>query len=117
MSGEHFQDPDPSSEWDPAKAVEALAEERQVLDETPKVQSKRIIEEGAPTAAHALVYLAAHSENEKTRLDAAKYILERTHGRVKEQETDENDDPFERFLAGVITEVEEHANAATNTET
>lgn len=44
------------------------------------VQAK--LRKAAPNAANAIIDLALNSENDRIRLDAAKYILDRTLGKI-----------------------------------
>jgi hypothetical protein len=57
--------------------------------------------ENAPLAAASIVHLAIHSPSEKVRLDASKYVVERTIGKVGE-ETAGGKDLWEDLLGDII---------------
>ena len=58
-----------------------------------------IIHDAAPIAAHAIVHAARFSPVEKTRLDAAKYILERALGKASDVS---EINPLESLLAEAV---------------
>lgn len=68
--------------WVPSHALESLRMERTVNPtETNEQLTQRIFKENLPTAAASIVHLAVHSSNEKIRLSAAQYVVERNLGK------------------------------------
>jgi hypothetical protein len=69
--------------WVPDEALSSLSMEASVNpDETSPERAKRLLTENADVAAAALIHIARHSPNERSRADASKYILERVLGRA-----------------------------------
>jgi hypothetical protein len=70
-------------EWTPESAAESLAMERTFHpSETPEQMAERIFRENLIGAASAIVHTAIHATNDRTRLDAAKYVVERNLGKI-----------------------------------
>lgn len=65
--------------------------------------------EQAPFAAAQIAQLAQHASNERVRLDASKYIVERVLGPTG-QPTQGVKSPLEMVMSGFIKDVENHAN-------
>lgn len=63
-----------------SQTPEQLAVRRRVVD--------RLFEDSAAMAAKAIVELAQNSPHDKIRLDAAKYIVERTIGKIADKPVD-----------------------------
>ena len=98
-------------DWDPDTALTALADEAGVMDYSPAEQATKVFEQGVALAATSIMHIAMHSPNEKLRLDASRYVVDRLLGRVGEEKvTSTAKDPFEALLGDVIMQVEEHAN-------
>lgn len=83
-------------EWVPDKALEALNMEQGMSEETPEELARRLLREGLPLAVSSLVHLSAHSTNERTRLDAAKSVIERNLGKPGDQAPGK--DPLEKMF-------------------
>jgi len=97
-----------AAEWSSEEAIAALNLEREMHPEESEEQlTKRIFREGAPAAASRIVKIALTSPNERLGLDASKYIVERTLGRVSD--TGEATDPLTEFMK----KVEDAANAGS----
>lgn len=97
------------SGWDPHRMLASLTDERDVRGEVDEVSTAdRIFRENLPMAAQAIVHTAIHSTNDKLRLDAARYVVERSLGGIAHviPKTSSND-PFTELLADVVSEVEE----------
>jgi hypothetical protein len=58
--------------------------------------------EAAPLAAASIIHLATHSTNERTRLSAAQYVVERAIGRPGEDGTQGGKDVIMEFLEDVM---------------
>jgi hypothetical protein len=87
-------------DWDPDEALASLKMERQVTSESEEVIARRIFRENLVQATQAICHLATYGLNEKIRLDAAKYVVERGLGRLGEDAG--NEDPFETLLAECV---------------
>lgn len=63
-----------------------------------------IIARSAIDAAHSLVSLAINASNERTRLAASQYIIDRTCGKVGEAKDNSKINPLDELVMGVIRE-------------
>ena len=91
-------------EWDVEDALRSMEVERQIhQDQTPSEIATRIFDENMVPSALAIVHLAQHSPNEKIRMDAAKYVLERILGRIGDESKSSETNPLERLLAEIVT--------------
>jgi len=71
------------SSWVPDDALNALIAERTIHTEEDNEQiARRLLRENVGAAILGIVHTAIHGTNERTRLDAQKYITERVLGRV-----------------------------------
>jgi hypothetical protein len=78
--------------------------EQALFNETPEQAASRIIREGAPFAATAIVTMAADDSISPTvRLNAAKYIIDRNLGPVGK-------DPEQSELEAFLSELQDVAN-------
>lgn len=96
-------DNDMPDTWVPDDAVAALAMERTFHNETPAVMARRLFQENAANAAAAICHIAVHGTNERIRLDAAKYVVERVLGRVGDDIFEVN--PVDELISSVTTYV------------
>lgn len=97
--------------WDPEIALQSLVQEQEVLGLTPQAQALQILKDNAPYAASSIVHLALYGDNERTRLAAAQYVVDRNLGRIGDEKQDNTtDDPINRLLAEVVTDIEKYAN-------
>jgi hypothetical protein len=79
-------------------------------DSTRAVELARLhLIEQAPYAAAQIAQLSKHASNERVRLDASKFIVERVLGPAG-QPTQGAKSPLEMVMSGFIKEVEQHAN-------
>jgi len=68
-------------DWNPFEALKNLTMERALnSSETPSQMAKRLFDENLPVAVMAIAHLATHSETEIIRLNAAKFVVERSMG-------------------------------------
>jgi len=73
----------PSKDWDSDEALSNLTMERAVHPtESEEDLARRVFLESLPIAALTIAHAAQHSGNERIRLDAAKYIVERNLGKI-----------------------------------
>jgi hypothetical protein len=87
--------------WIPDDALTGLVSERSLHPEEDEVAlAQRLFRENTPAAAASIIHSAIHSPSERVRLDASKYVLERTMGPVGE--TNVEISPTEDFISKVI---------------
>ena len=99
-----------SKEWLADDALEALNIERSVRpDETHEQLSRRLLKENVPMATMSVINLALHGTNERLRLDAAKYVMDRVLGKPGEDVFDKDRSPLEELIDEVTTYVHSHA--------
>lgn len=79
-------DADGYLEWNPAEMLEGLMLESQALGiGNPVETATNIIKDGAPAAARSIMHMAVHSKDERVRLRAAIYVMDKaTVGRMVE---------------------------------
>jgi len=94
--------------WDPDKALADLETEVSLDDGDFVAATERIFKENAIVAAKSIVHLAVACTNERLRLDAAKYVVDRNLGRIGDTDPlqKQENDPFAKFLASAVREVE-----------
>jgi hypothetical protein len=93
--------------WNPEEALRSLVEERSVLGEDPEDTARRIFKENLPLAATSIVHIATQSDNEKTRLTAAQYIVDRNFGKTTpDGDIHSDSDIYSAFLADCVKESE-----------
>jgi hypothetical protein len=67
-------------EWDPESALRRLAEESQLLKDCngdPVSTAENILVNAAPEVALSMCWIALHSLDERLRLNAGKYVLDK----------------------------------------
>jgi hypothetical protein len=93
--------------WDAEEALASLADESRLLDgDDTRQTSKRIFRENAAVAAASICHIAKYCPSDRTRLEAAKYVVERNLGRIGD-DTDIHDDPLEALMASVVKSEED----------
>lgn len=71
-------------EWVPDEAVEALTLQRALQDvEDPMKMAAQLFKEALPIAVMSMTHMAIHSPTEVIRLQASKYVIERSMGAVR----------------------------------
>lgn len=100
--------------WIADEAIEGLKMERNLNPgETDIELTRKLFRESAPAAASAIIHVALYGQNEKTRVDSAKYVVERVLGRPGEENAN-GQSPLEALMEGVIKDgtdkAERHAN-------
>lgn len=101
-------------DWVSKADVDALNLERSLNpNESPSQLAERLISESAPQAAMAIIGIATSpTANDRVRLAAATYIVDRTCGRIGDaNRTPDGGAPWDGVFAAVTREVEEAANA------
>jgi hypothetical protein len=100
-------------DWDPTpEQLRALALERDLHpSESHPETAQRLFEESSPLAAQEIIRLATNRmSNERVRLDAAKYVVERALGRLGDQKAPTNGNPWDEVIGVMAKNAEDHAN-------
>ena len=66
--------------WDADEAMAAMVDERDLFDDTPESQAKRLIQEGTAIATASLLYIAQYGDKDSDRIRASMVILDRAWG-------------------------------------
>lgn len=106
-------------EWLPQEAITRMQEALADHTELTRAQlSDHILEQCAPMAAHSVVDLAIGAEDESVRLNAAKYVLDRSLGKPQTRVYVDTspDNPVSTILEGVVVD-REPVSAGTTTPT
>lgn len=103
----------PKRDWNPEEQFASLAQERNMFDDTPESQARRILEDGVCDAAQALMHIVRFGEKEHTRLQAAKVVMDRVWG--PEHIGTGSQDPL-RLLVGEIVKDAEQAYVETHSQ-
>jgi hypothetical protein len=75
---------------------------------------KRILRESAPLAALAVAHLAVHSSSERMRFNAATWILDRNLGKITENPSTAEKDPFALLLEECVIAMKGNEGARTD---
>ncbi len=96
-------------EWVPSAALDALSAEQSLnMDnpdaETPAEYAHRMLDEWAPAVALSMIHLALYSLDERLRLTAGRYLLDRSLGspRTAPELVDPTNSAFRQILDGVV---------------
>ena len=104
--------------WVPDAALKGLITEREVHPEESEEQlTRRLFRENSAAAALGIIHVSKHGQNERTRLDASKYIVERVLGKVGDDAYEGEKSPLELLMAGVLQSAESFANNPSNAST
>jgi|SRR5215472_15025667 len=68
----------PERDWSPREALQSLVFEAQMDDGNVVAATARVLREHALLAATSIAHLAAYSANDRVRLQAAEFIVEKT---------------------------------------
>lgn len=109
MPEDAFDANDAPEPWNPAEVLRNIVAEREAFADEIKTSEdhvRRIMRENSPLAAQSIVWLMQHSTSEKLRFDAARYIVERAVGKLRDAgdflDEDENN-PTLALLRKVIS--------------
>lgn len=90
------------ADWVPSDAVSALATEREIHpDESHEDLARRLLKENVGPATLSIIHISSHGGNERLRLDASKYIVDRVLGKIGDEIKKDGEDPLQQFLSGV----------------
>lgn len=94
--------------WNVQEALDNLAFQNAMLDTpSPMALAKKMFEENLPIAVMSICNLAVNSENDGVRLNAAKYVVDRTLGETsKLPDTPEGKSPWEQIYEHVLMEAD-----------
>lgn len=96
-------DPD----WNPIRALRNLTMEKALSStDTPQTLAKRLFEENLPVAVMAIAHLATYSETEVIRLNAAKFVVERTMGPAERVMAQDGKHAWDDIYEDVVVEAE-----------
>lgn len=95
-------------EWIPDEAIEALTVRRALQNiEDPIKLSADLLREALPLATMSMTHMAIHSDNEVIRVQAAKYIMDKTLGDSKSLNLPDNKPAWEKIYDSVLVEVDD----------
>lgn len=88
-----------SRDWIPEDALVSAQMEKTVHpNETEEDQTRRLFRENAAVAAQSIIHLSVHSPNERTRLAAASYVVNRVLGMPGDDSFGQNGSPLEKLF-------------------
>jgi hypothetical protein len=102
-------------DWDVEQALADAVSERTLLSTSYEEQTKRHLDQAAPAAAMSIVNIALYSHDERRKLDASKYVVDRLLGRIGEEKQSAQGNPLEALLGDVVRTAEELANGSSYT--
>jgi len=97
-------------DWDVDQALADAVSERTLLSTSYEEQTRRHLDQAAPAAAMSIINIALYSHDERRKLDASKYVVDRLLGRIGEEKADGKGSPLESLLADVVQTAEALAN-------
>lgn len=117
-SDPHPEDPRPSDglgplndpQWVPQNAIQALTMYEQYNTgvsepETPVEFSNRLVQEWLPAVTMGMIHIALHSVDERIRMSAQKYLMDRSMGTPPAAELPSgSNSAFKELLDGVLVE-------------
>lgn len=110
--GEEFDDTASDKAWVPDDALASLVSERELNpDESDEQLTRRLFKENSAKAALQIVFVSNHGTNERTRLDASKYIVERVLGKIGDDVFEGAKNPLEALMEDVLEQAEAFANS------
>lgn len=96
-------------EWLADEAIEQLTVRRALMaNEDSIALASEVLKEAVPVAAMSMAHLAIHSPTEMIRLNAAKYIMDRTMGPAKDAMNDAAKPAWEAIYDSVLVQAEEY---------
>lgn len=90
-------------EWNPERALASLKDETILMHEGDTLKAATaLFKENAANAAQSIIHTALYSDNERVRLDASKYVVERVLGRAGDTTSDPSLDPLQALINEAI---------------
>lgn len=98
-------------EWVPDEALKTMPMHKALHGEDPIKVANELLKEALPMSIMSITHLAIHSPAEQVRLQAAKYVVDRTLGPVKDDmRVADNKPAWEKIYEGVLVEAESIIN-------
>ena len=85
------------------------AEQALLALEDESTETKRVFQEAAPDSARAIVRISHFGSNERTRLAASQYVIDRVLGRIQDTATKPVDSPYADVMREIIGELSKEA--------
>lgn len=90
--------------WVPEAALESLVAEKTVHpEEDHEATARRLFRENVGQVTLGILHTAVHGSNERVRLDAQKYVVERVLGKVGDDAFDGDRSPVASFIEDVTS--------------
>lgn len=97
-------------DWVPDDALKNLEMESALHGkESPEELAHRLLKENAAMAVLSLVHASQHGRTERIRVDASKYIVDRTLGKIGDENT--GNDTLADLLGDVVKTAEQFTKA------
>lgn len=84
-------------------------EQSYYANETEEASARRIFRQALPNAAAGIVDIAMNSNNDRTRLTACQYIVERNLGKVGDDAAFAGDNALAAFVKGIEDDLKSNA--------
>lgn len=107
MEQDKIHNPASYEEWDMKAALREASAIKDVGQISYADQTRHKFDEAAPAAAQQIINIALWGLDERRKLDAAKYIVDRVLGRIGEEKmADGKENPLEAMLGDVVRQAE-----------
>jgi hypothetical protein len=108
-------------EWRDSGAMEQALQDavanKTLLNQPYEEQTRSHLDQAAPAAARSIIGIALYSTDEKRRLEAAKYVVDRQLGRIGEEKQNSlQTNPLEDLLADVVQTAEAFVKGSTESK-
>jgi hypothetical protein len=100
------------ADWDVEQALADAVSSKILLNDSYEEQTRRHLEQSAPAAAMSIVQIALYSHDERRKLDASKYIVDRMLGKIGEEKDNGKGSPLESLLGEVVQYAEDLTRGA-----
>ena len=102
---------EPKVTWD--DRLLAIVAEADIMEETPESMSKKMFRNNLIGATLSICDLATRSVNERVRLQAAQYVVERNLGRLQDATPEHMTDPLYSHISEFVKEIPDDLDAIT----
>lgn len=102
--------PDYSGEWNPTEALKNLTLEKAFSDNKPEEVARKLFKDNLPLAVMAICHMAAYSDSEPMRFNAAKYVVDRTMGPAERAPVNDGRRIWDDIYDQVTSEAESYLN-------
>lgn len=100
------------ADWDVDQALADAVSERALLNTSYEEQTRRHLDQAAPAAAMSIINIALYSHDERRKLDASKYVVDRLLGKIGEEKDHGKGTPLESLLGEVVQYAEDLTKGA-----